>query len=76
MECLEDKTANTTQDHRPAWISQSIDVERVIDSFSKLTGPDMESFSCEEALNCLFAIYEVSHESSYFSSAKREYVAT
>ncbi|KAI1367936.1 interferon-induced GTP-binding protein Mx [Xylaria arbuscula] len=38
--------------------SASIDVWKVVESFSEDIDPDMENFSCEEALDCLFAIYE------------------
>ena len=40
--------------------STKVDVVKVIESFSEGTGPNMENFSCEEALDCLLAIYEVS----------------
>ena len=41
--------------------SASVDVNRAIEAYSKGTDPDMENFGCEEALDCVFAIYEVSH---------------
>ena len=40
--------------------SASIDVNRAIEAYSKSIDPDMENFGCEEALDCVFAIYEVS----------------
>ena len=41
--------------------SASVDVNRAIEAYSKSIDPDMEKFGCEEALDCVFAIYEVSH---------------
>ena len=41
--------------------SASIDVNRAIEAYSKSIDPDMANFGCEEALDCVFAIYEVSH---------------
>lgn len=41
--------------------SASVDVNRAIEAYSKGIDPDMEKFGCEEALDCVFAIYEVSH---------------
>ncbi len=43
----------------------SVNIEKVIQSFNKQADPNMESFSCEEALDCLFAIYKVSFHLSY-----------
>lgn len=40
--------------------SASIDVNQVVESYSQYVDPDMEIVSCEEALDCLFAIYKVS----------------
>jgi GTPase SAR1 family protein len=39
--------------------STSIDVDQVVDELASNNDPSMESFSCEEALDCLFAIYKV-----------------
>ncbi|KAI0440050.1 interferon-induced GTP-binding protein Mx [Xylaria telfairii] len=47
---LPDCTSNHT--------SASIDINKVIASFSENADPDMENFSCEDALDCLFAIYK------------------
>lgn len=35
------------------------DMERIVAKFQERTDPDMENFSCEEALDCLVAIYKV-----------------
>jgi len=40
--------------------SASVDIAQVVAGFNSHVNPDMESFSCEEALDCLFAIYKVS----------------
>lgn len=40
--------------------SASIDVAQVVAGFSSSVDPDMENFSCEEALDCVFAIYKAS----------------
>jgi hypothetical protein len=37
----------------------SVDIEQVVDELTLTDNPSMESFSCEEALDCLFAIYKV-----------------
>lgn len=39
---------------------KTIDVEKAVAAFSRHSDPDMENFSCREALDCLFAIYKVS----------------
>jgi GTPase SAR1 family protein len=39
--------------------SQSVDVAKVVAGYSEKSDPDMENFSCEEALDCLLAIYKV-----------------
>ncbi|KAH8156960.1 hypothetical protein CIB48_g11286 [Xylaria polymorpha] len=38
------------------------DIEKVVASFSEGADPDMENFSCEDALDCLFAIYKEQHK--------------
>jgi GTPase SAR1 family protein len=40
--------------------SAGIDVQKVVAEFTTGADPNMENFSCEEALDCLFAIYKVS----------------
>jgi hypothetical protein len=39
--------------------SASIDIDQVVTSISEEADPNMENVSCEEALDCLFAIYKV-----------------
>ena len=41
----------------------SIDVEKAIQMHSQRIDPNMEDISCEEALDCLYAIYKVSYSS-------------
>lgn len=43
--------------------SAEVDIQKVIASFAELADPDMENFSCEDALDCLYAIYKVSRPS-------------
>lgn len=50
VESFDGTVANTT----------NIDTEQVIASFHRDNNADMEKFACEEALDCLFAIYKVS----------------
>ncbi|KAI3342254.1 interferon-induced GTP-binding protein Mx [Ustulina deusta] len=38
--------------------SAEVDIEKVITNFTERIDPDMENFSCEDALDCLFAIYK------------------
>ena len=40
--------------------SASVDIDQVVENWSQYIDPDMEIVSCEEALDCLFAIYKVS----------------
>jgi hypothetical protein len=42
----------------------SIDIEQVATSLFSKVDPDMDNFSSEEALECLCAIYKVSHNTS------------
>ena len=44
--------------------SASIDVDRALDQYSQDIDPNMETISCEEALDCLYAIYKVSRFSA------------
>ena len=39
--------------------SARVDVDKAITAFSQDSDPNMENVSCEEALDCLFAIYKV-----------------
>ncbi|KAJ5041281.1 uncharacterized protein L3040_005829 [Drepanopeziza brunnea f. sp. 'multigermtubi'] len=47
-----------------AWNSDGLDldVSRVVRSFADQINPNMDSFSCEEALDSLFAIYKVTQK--------------
>ncbi len=66
-QCIEDATTRENQD--PFAPCTSIDVDQAVEAYSKGIDPDMENFSCEEALDCAFAIYEVSraHHPPLFS---------
>lgn len=57
--CVE-KAGNVTYDAfgQPK-TSHEIDVPKLMDSYMRCIDPDMEKHSCEEALDCLFAIYKV-----------------
>ena len=41
--------------------SPRIDINKAIEAFSQDIDPNMDNVSCEEALDCLYAIYKVSH---------------
>ena len=59
--CIEDAiTHERLQDCHSTHTSASVDVNRAIAAFSQDSDPNMENVSCEEALDCLFAIYKVS----------------
>ena len=59
--CIGDATTNhvlegcKSNEHTTA----SVNVEKAVDAYSKGIDPNMENVSCEEALDCLFAIYKV-----------------
>ena len=54
-QCIKDATSyEVTND------GTSVDVDKVVESYSHRIDPDMEKYSCEEALDCLLAIYKVS----------------
>lgn len=40
----------------------SVNIEKAVNAYSKSNDPNMENVSCEEALDCLFAIYKVSQK--------------
>ncbi|MCJ1250813.1 hypothetical protein MMC30_008041 [Trapelia coarctata] len=42
--------------------AEKVDVEAAAQKFFKRIEPDMDKLSCQEALDCLFAIYKVSHK--------------
>jgi GTPase SAR1 family protein len=58
---LESGVQHTTlPGYHPTHTSASIDIGTVVANITKRSDPNMEKFSCEEALDCLFAIYKVS----------------
>lgn len=46
---------------QPTQPPPSSDVDQSIENYSRRNDPNMENVSCEEALDCLFAIYDVSN---------------
>jgi hypothetical protein len=44
-------------------VTRSFDVEQFVKTLAERNDNDMETFSCEEALDCLFAIYKVRSQS-------------
>lgn len=59
--CIEDATSHERLEGcHSTHTSASIDVNQAITAFSQGSDPNMENTSCEEALDCLFAIYKVS----------------
>lgn len=46
---------------KPTQASASTNADQAIEQYSRRIDPNMENISCEEALDCLFAIYEVSY---------------
>ena len=59
--CIQDATTrNQTSCNLGDHISTNIDVGKATDTYSKAIDRNMENISCEEALDCLFAIYKVS----------------
>jgi GTPase SAR1 family protein len=71
--------ATTTQTTYPTGITShsatttKVDVEKVIESYSKTIDPNMDNFSCEEALDCLIAIYKVRNFPSPSSEAYTDF---
>lgn len=51
----------SSSEPQPTQPSVSTDADQAIEKYSRRIDPNMENISCEEALDCLFAIYEVSH---------------
>ncbi|KAK6850581.1 hypothetical protein PG987_000215 [Apiospora arundinis] len=47
--------------------SASVNVDDAVKIYSETIDPNMENVSCEEVLDCLFAIYKVSPRSAWFS---------
>ena len=59
--CIEDATTHVhLEDCHSSHTSASVDVGEAVAAFSQSSDLDMENVSCEEALDCLFAIYKVS----------------
>jgi len=59
--CINDATSHEHLDGcHSKHTSASIDVERALSNYSQAIDPNMENVSCEEALDCLYAIYKVS----------------
>ena len=59
--CIEDATTHAhLEDCQSTHTSASVDVDQAIAAFSQCSDPNMENVSCEEALDCLLAIYKVS----------------
>jgi hypothetical protein len=52
-------TATGMNANHPGIPSERVNITRVLESFYQSSNSNMESFSCEEALDCLFAIYKV-----------------
>jgi GTPase SAR1 family protein len=52
------KLSGCTSNHTSA----NVDIDRAIDEYSRCTDPDMDKFSCEDALDCLLSIYKVSSD--------------
>ena len=60
-QCIEDATEQKKLDGCDFdHVSVSINVNQAIEAYNKSIDPNMENISCEEALDCVFAIYEVS----------------
>ncbi len=51
----------SSSEPQPTKASVSTDANQALDNYSRHIDPNMENISCEEALDCLFAIYEVSY---------------
>ena len=61
-ECINDATSHDHLDGcHSTHTSASVDVNKAVESYSQRVDPNMENISCEEALDCLFAIYKVCH---------------
>ena len=59
--CIEDATTHERlEDCQSTHTSASVNVDQAVAAFSQGSDPSMENFSCEEALDCLLAIYKVS----------------
>ena len=59
ISCIEEATSHEQTSCNYRHNITNIDIEKAKDAFSKGIDPNMENVSCEEALDCLFAIYKV-----------------
>ena len=61
-QCIEDATTREEpHENYSTRTSARVNVNRAIEAYSRCIDPNMENVSCEEALDCVLAIYEVSH---------------
>jgi GTPase SAR1 family protein len=60
-------TETTYSKHGGTETITKVDLAQVLASYSRKIDPNMDNFSCEEALDCLFAIYKVSSSKSTYS---------
>ena len=60
--CIEDATSHKilTGCNSNQHTTASVDIDKAADAYSHSINRNMENISCEEALDCLFAIYKVS----------------
>lgn len=68
-ECIEGATTTTAVYSRNNTFvnTEKVDVDSAAQKFFKRIEPDMEKLSCQEALDCLFAIYKVAWHPFLFS---------
>jgi hypothetical protein len=64
--------ASTTDYNSKGQFVSSIDVAKVVTQHGQRVDPNMDNFSCEEALDCLFSIYKVCLPKSYPSSSHNQ----
>jgi len=59
--CIKDATTTETtgSSYNNLTTTTEVDIEKVVGSYSQGCDPNMDNFSCEEALDCLLAIYKV-----------------
>ncbi|TVY73303.1 Interferon-induced GTP-binding protein MxA [Lachnellula suecica] len=55
-------SSDTTYNGRDTNTTTSVNIQLAIASYSSSVDPNMDNFSCEEALDCLLAIYKVSQK--------------
>ena len=66
--CLQESTITNVDENGGK--STAIDFKKVVAKFSENINPNMDDHSCEEALDCLLAIYKVSHLLCCYSMSK------